>query len=465
MIKYLLVFFNLAGLLFFRTFFDAGIVTVSHNFPTAVTIGSEYVVEVKINKSELEGFAEFKQILPVGFSATVIDSKRGSFSFSDREVKIIWMTIPPEKEFIVKYKIIVLSNAVSGDWVDGSFSYLDNNQKATVTLEKKKIELGSSTPDAVAIIDSLNSKNATPALSLPVSCKRAVTYTGNSKQILVEVSIQNDSVSGFAKLEEVIPAGFIATSSDLHGAVFSYVDQKVKFLWMSFPFEKEFKVSYLLAPDESAADSSEINGFLSFTISEESKKFTLSPTLLNLKSVSAEKPVLANQPVENKIDSSAAVSKITTPSSDEKKQIVADNPVSENKAIQQEPQTIAQAAQQIQESSKSNSPLGKSNTVTSIPDPQSGVSFRVQICATHKIVEPSYFKESYKINEEIYAEMHEGWHKFTLNNVSTYKLARDKREELKQNQQIQGPFVTAYNSGTRITVQEALMISNQKWVR
>jgi hypothetical protein len=52
-----------------------------------------------------------------------------------------------------------------------------------------------------------------------------------------------------------------------------------------------------------------------------------------------------------------------------------------------------------------------------------------------------------------------------LNNVNTYQLARNKREELKQNELIKGPFVTAYNSGARITVQEALMIANQKWVR
>ena len=92
-----------------------------------------------------------------------------------------------------------------------------------------------------------------------------------------------------------------------------------------------------------------------------------------------------------------------------------------------------------------------------------GLNYRVQICATHTETTTDYFVTNNNVNEEIYMEMHQGWTKFTVGNFGLYKEARDYREEVRTNYSIVGPFVTAYNDGTRITVQEALMTSNQRW--
>ncbi len=467
MIKYFLLLFNVLGLLFYKSFFETEPVTVSHNFPESVSIGLEYVVEVKINKSDVSGFAEFRQLLPPGFDATVLDCKKGSFSFSDHEVKIIWMTIPDEQEFTIQYKITVLSDAAGDSKVDGSFSYLDNNQKTTVNLEQKQIKVNTTAnaSEQNSIDASLSKTTTTETISemnLPVVCSRLVNSSYEPGKILVEVAVQNDSVSGFAKLEELIPAGFKASPVQVQNAVFSFVDQKVKFLWMSFPFEKEFTVSYLLTADETAVDSTCITGFLSFTLAEVSKKFTLgiSPISLTANKLSAGGSTVSASNTNPAKDS--LPTKVVAATETANAQISAkEEPVQTEKA----PQTFVEAAKKIEEESKSGSPLGKANEVNNTASNQTGISFRVQICATRKPVELNYFKTNYQLNEEIYAEMHEGWHKFTLNTVPSYKEARNKREELKQNQTINGPFVTAYNAGSRITVQEALMIANQKWVR
>lgn len=468
MIKYLFLLFNVMGLLFFKTFFENEPVTVSHNFPDKVIVGNEYVVEVKIIKNEIGGFAEFKQLLPEGFNATIIDSQKGTFTFSDREAKIIWMSLPQEKEFTVKYKISVLSVAAAEEWVDGTFSYLENNQKATVNLEKKKVFVNTlvvnldSAVTAVKTEQKIATKDS--LIKLPVSCTRSIHNGTKSDQLLVEVTIQNDSVSGFAKLEELIPFGFTATAGDVHNAVFSFVDQKVKFLWMSFPFEKEFKVTYLLTSTETAREIEDVTGFLSFTISEESKKFTLAPTPLTWPIEGTEGLAKTEQPkLETpKKDTALEATSLSSLSTDERAETKKEVAVEIDNGPEITARNENTVAAQNQESS---SPLGKSKEVSNIPAVQTGVSFRVQICAAHKPVELSYFQTNYKINEEVYAEMHEGWHKFTVNTVSTYREARDKREDLRLNEMIKGPFVAAYNSGTRITVQEALMIANQKWVR
>ena len=58
----------------------------------------------------------------------------------------------------------------------------------------------------------------------------------------------------------------------------------------------------------------------------------------------------------------------------------------------------------------------------------------------------------------------EGLDKFMVGNFSEYKDARSHREVIKQ-KGCSTAFVVAYNGAKRITVQEALMITNQKWFK
>ena len=104
---------------------------------------------------------------------------------------------------------------------------------------------------------------------------------------------------------------------------------------------------------------------------------------------------------------------------------------------------------------------------SSIPVPENGVTYKVQICAGHLPVEPnSYFKSAFSFSEgPIMLENHEGWIKYTIGGFDTYKTARTRRNVVTDGYELPGPFVSAYNDGTRITVQEALMISNQKWIQ
>ena len=528
MIKYFLILMNVIGLLFFNTFFIGDPVTISQNFPESVVAGTDYVVEIKISKGDIGGFAELQQTLPDGFNATAIDSKTGAFSFTDHEVKIIWMSLPVEKEFSIKYKLTIAVGNSNQGFLDGQFSYLDNNQKTTVNLEQKKIMIDNSMAKINLNSTSDGSSIATVSspMSGPVMCTRYVNNQYKPNQIMVEIQIANDSISGFAKLEETIPAGFTAEALDAHNAVFSFVDNKAKFLWMSFPFEKEFRVSYILMPAGASPDAALIDGALSFTLDQQSKKFTIASSQVSMKSNrmllqvdasgntveptlnaidTAVLPVtslssLSTDPNKTEITSLATGEETTTDSSSKSNEpspmaviaIGADvNPIATENNTQEnvtptenaskestvnenivstssKPKTEKSETTETANASQSSAPLGKveaTKTLTSIPDAPKGISFRVQICAVHKPVEVIYFKENYKINEEVYAEMHEGWHKFTVNNVSTYKLARDKREELRSNEMVKGPFVAAYNSGSRITVQEALMIANQKWMK
>ncbi len=461
LLKQTVLLFNVIGLLIYKLFF-VETVAVTVNAPASTSPGKEITVEINVTKGGTTGFAKLQQELPPGCNATVVDAAGGNFSYADGTVKIIWMSLPPSATYKVVYKLALDAGSNVGQIpLAGKFSYLENNEKKTIEIAATNVAVaGSSGGNAVA---ASTPPPATTTTETPVTTPAAVNETpttttapsmassnaggrqvgtqGNvsvtrdmpgsgSGEFTVTLTVKKPGISGFAKMEEILPDGLSATNIESASGVFSCVDNKVKFLWMSLPPADEFKISYKVTVKPSFAGSTAaIGGTLSFLENDETKKALVPESSINLGGGAASTTTGNTTMASNTTPPKKEVAVVTPPP-------VKEKPVKAPKVT--------------------NSVGGAS---------ASGVTYKVQICATHKSVPNTYFKENWSVADAVASEQHEGWYKYTAGSYGQYAQARDKRTELTANAQIPGPFVSAYNGGSRITVQEGLMISRQSWVQ
>lgn len=460
MLKSAILLFNAIALLIYQFFF-AGDITVSQTAPSSAKPESEFTVELTIKKGSTTGFAKLQQELPEGFTAVEGKSNGASFTFNNQAVKFIWMSLPNDAEFTVSYKVKVASG-ISGDQsIGGKFSYVTDNTKQTADIAPVTIAVegdgnavattkstdntttdnttsdntttDNTSSDNTSTTDNTTANNtSTNSDDGSFRCVRTVPADAPT-EFVVELDVNKGNLGGFAKLVETLPAGFTASAIESAGGSFSFADSKVRFIWVSLPTQPEFKISYKVkAPKNAGAQS--ITGTFSYIEDDNTRKYDVQASDFS---------------VGSKIGNVATTS--TTPTSD--------------------PNTLT-----FSNTTPTNNTPNNNLAANNIPTPQAGVIYRVQIMALQNNRTAAYVANYYNMSSSNVQKLPEdGLNKYMLRDTHTeYKSARDARENVKSGvvsknlqvgQPAAPPFVAAYNSGRRITVQDALMTTSQKWYR
>ena len=301
----------------------------------------------------------------------------------------------------------------------------------------------------------------------------------SGEEIVVSFSIPVKDLQGIARFQQEFPRGFEVSEQNNDGAIISFSTGLLQFLWIQLPRKDSLTISYKLRCLPGFGGKTEVPSrfyYLSGTVRQETvfnsmqlvvsgeatKRFTAIKQDKPVESVGA-KPIApakpaqltpvkpapkpdANQKVEKPVKSEPNVSKQAETSK------VAEMP-KEQKNLPKEPVATTKPATNT---AASSSPSGKATNTTT----GDKVSFRVQLAASSDKSNLSELSSKFGIAEkDIKEESHNGMFKYTTGEFAT--LAEAKKFMTSNPKMKQGAFVTGYNNGSRIDLEEAIRLSKK----
>lgn len=441
MIRLFVPYLNLLVAVLLKALFQ-GDVSVVLDAPIEVVAGTEFEVEITINKGDLASFSRLQQSLPAGLTARSSNTSNADFTFKNKQARFMWMRMPEQNDFTVSYTVKI-DQRLKGEFsIDGKFSYIEDNERRSVSVKSEVITiLPSPDIDPNLIVDIVEyEKLVIPNLNVntdpKIACIRQLPRPApDGNGYIVNVLVSKERKEKFAKIEETIPEGFVAEELEERDAIFTFEDGTAKYLWLNLPASSFFIVSYRLVPDRRNKKAPQLNGTFSYLEEDKTISIDITQTEQDIASVKTPED-LSNLLLE--------ISSPALANSNAVKYITADN-------------TKSPTTKPRKKDLRANRRY--------LLEPEDGIYYRVQLAAGRNPVNIKRYFRQYKLEKEVRKEIHDGWHKYSIGSFADYKVARDYRVHVWNTTIIDDAFVAAYNDGSRITVQEALMIANQKWYK
>lgn len=183
----------------FTTIFSQ--ITINSNFPTNMAPLSSAEVDVKINKGTVGNFAKYQMDVPGGYMISAIDVKGGNFTFENQRAKIVWVSVPSEPEFTIKFKLQANSDAATATFSQ-KFFYLENNEKKEIEAPASVITIGGET--AVATNTPVETKPVETVVTETKPVETVVTETKPVETVVTETKPVETVVTETKPVETVV---------------------------------------------------------------------------------------------------------------------------------------------------------------------------------------------------------------------------------------------------------------------
>ena len=475
MSKAILIFINIIGFLIFAIL-NVNDIEITHVAPSEIGINQETEVSIIINKNDFSGPGrlrlDFNQALNIDVKEKF--NAGSSFTFKDNEVLFIWYDLPNEKNIEITYIITAEEGATGMKKIKGDFSFINEN-------ERKQLEI----PDLIFRINKdLIAEEKVEEKTSSVETTRVIEKTDSGYIVTISAKIENHK--GFARIKEELPTNSTAEAIETSGSVFKNVDGFAKFIWSELSdTNEEIIVKYKLNNFKNIDSTFSIKGVYSseklisdgFNSGVAIEETTFIPIVNNneILAIEIESKDTNNTKIEvNEQDNEVVIIEEKKPIDDtvSNKEIEIINEITVNNIPKDTQALIVEnikkdtITEQVELKDEELNDKSKNENIQNVITNKkinNNVDYKVQILAGHQIINSLYLAKEFNYKGDYEIESHMGWIKYTVGNHSEYKKARDSRNELK-NHEFPGPFVSAYNYGQRISVQEALILSKQNWL-
>lgn len=110
-------------------------------FPNEIIEGNNLVVNVTIERGEVNGFAKITEEIPAGFKYEVANEMGGTVMKEDNKFRIVWLTIPEKESFTISYRLIY-DGAKPGIFnINGYFNYIENDERKSFDISKSSFKV------------------------------------------------------------------------------------------------------------------------------------------------------------------------------------------------------------------------------------------------------------------------------------------------------------------------------------
>lgn len=451
-------------------------IRVNMDVPTEVRAGDAFIVKLQIYKGDLESFSRYTQSLPYGLTAERLSTANADFSFDEQRVRIIWLKLPPEDTITFTYKVKIDPRLTGAFELAGDFAFVNENIRNILPAESGHMINIIPNPsvaqnERIDIEDFQNLALSDLKKFKVMEVKRSEPDKTSAFEYTVSLNVKKGDLSKFAKIEEYIPEGFRVVEGESKNGIFSFNQGVVKILWMNLPEEPEFTVSYKVVPDPGVnIEEFDASGNFSYITGNETKSIDIvdkgaepAEVAQEVQDLEAEDLVEKEEPEIPEVAEDTEIQDAEQPAKDTDMARVEPEEADIDESVAEEPEPLETKA--LEPAAIEPEVHTTEDGVSYMLDPETGIYYRVQLAAGHREINIEKYFNRLNIEEEVKMEFHEGWRKYTAGSFDIYKNARDYRNKIWETTPIDGAFVSAYNDGSRITVQEALMVTQQQWYR